>query len=133
MSPPLTCHKLHDDHDRLPLGGDADEADDVGVVVLLEYPPLLEELPPLVLRQRVLTCLHCYNHTLGLVDALVHLSKVSLGEGMECEMINHINGDRFTLSIQFLHKIKFFCCYFMMFLENKLLFVCILMKKCSLI
>ena len=89
MTPPLTCHKLHDDHDGLPLGGNPDEADDVGVVVLLEYPPLLEELPPLVLRQSVLTRLHGYNHTLGLVDALVHLSKVSLGEGMECEMSNH--------------------------------------------
>ena len=44
-------HEFHDDHDGLLLNAYADEADDVGVIVLLQYPPLLQELLLLFVRQ----------------------------------------------------------------------------------
>ena len=73
----LTGNELHDNHDGLLLRGNADVLDNVGVVVLLEDPPLLQELELLVLRQGVLTRLHGHLAR-SLVHALVHLAKVTL-------------------------------------------------------
>ena len=72
----LTRHVFHDDHDGLTLGGDADEAHDVGVVVLLEDATLLQELALLFVRQRLLARLH--RHLLALVNAFEHVSEVAL-------------------------------------------------------
>ena len=43
-------HEFHDDHNGLLLNADADEADDVGMIVLLQYPSLLQELLFLFVR-----------------------------------------------------------------------------------
>ena len=71
-----TWHVFHDDHDRLSLHSNADEAHDVGVVVLLENATLLQEFALLLVRQRLLTRLD--GHLLALVNAFEHVSEVAL-------------------------------------------------------
>lgn len=73
-----TWDEFHDDHHRVPLGRNADELDDVRVIVLLQYPPLLEKFPLDILGHVLPTCLDCDLRLGQLKDTAEHLPKLPL-------------------------------------------------------
>ena len=70
-------HELHDDHDGLLLHADADESDNVWMVVLLEDASFLQKLFLLLLRQRRLTRLDRHGNVVSLQLGLVDVAKVA--------------------------------------------------------
>lgn len=69
---------FHYNHYRLSLRSDADESDNIRVVVLFQYAALLQKLLLCLLRQSLSTCLDCHFRVSWLVDAPKYISKVTL-------------------------------------------------------
>ena len=82
-----TLNKFHDNHDRLPHSSDADELDDILMVVLFEYSAFLEEFLLLVIWEGFLTRLDSDFQILWFVITSVYVSKVTL---VKKEHINDI-------------------------------------------
>lgn len=79
----VTRHKLHDNHDGLLLYTDANELDNVWVVVLLENTSLLEKFFLVLLWQTDPAGFDSHIYPLWMQHCPVHISKVALQEGIK--------------------------------------------------